>query len=244
MRYEKSVFMGDVHVPFQNAPSLLALRRFMKAFMPDRIYLVGDIMDFYAVSSFDKDPERITGLQDEIDQTIQLLSTIRREHSNTKIIYLEGNHEARLQRYLYKHPEISSLNALSMNNLLSLRALDIDWIKQTTSHIYHKFIIEHGDIVRQQSAYTARAQLEKRGLSGLSGHTHRLGTHYHSDMSGDYVWCENGCLCELNPEYVVGKPNWLNGFSVGYFKHGRDNRFSIEQIPIIKGKIMYAGEEY
>jgi len=201
-------------------------------------------MDFYAISTFDKEPERITKLQEELDQGIAFLRNVRQDAPGSTIIYLEGNHEARMQKYLWKHPEISSLNALNVKNMLELKSMDIEYIKQNVSHVRHKFVIEHGDVVRQQSAYTARAQLEKRGMSGLSGHTHRLGMHYRCDMSGNYVWCENGCLCDLNPEYVIGKPNWINGFSVGYFKKDRTNRFLIEQIPIIDGKITYAGVDY
>jgi len=244
LKYEKSVFLGDVHVPFQNTSSLLALHKFIRKFNPNRIYLVGDVMDFYAISTFDKEPERITKLQEELNQGIAFLRNVRQDAPGATIIYLEGNHEARMQKYLWKHPEISSLNALNVKNMLELKSMNIEYIKQTVSHVHHKFVIEHGDVVRQQSAYTARAQLEKRGMSGISGHTHRLGMHYRSDMSGDYVWAENGCLCDLNPDYVVGKPNWINGFSVGYFKKDRTNRFLIEQIPIIDGKITHAGVDY
>lgn len=243
MTYEKSMFMGDTHVPFHNKKAINTALKFMRSFKPHRLYLVGDIIDFYAVSRFDKDPERITGLQAEINETKEMLSKIRKVDKSIDILYLEGNHEVRLQRYLWKHPEISSLNALNIVNLLGLKDLDIKYIKQTQTHVYHKFVIEHGDVVRQQSAYTARAQLDKKGMSGISGHTHRLGTHYKTDMSGNYVWCENGCMCELNPEYVVGMPNWMNGFSVGYFKKG-NTRFIIEQIPILDNVLTYAGKEW
>jgi len=239
--YEKSIFIGDTHVPFECKTSIKSTLTFIKAFKPNTIFLMGDIIDFYSISTFDKEPNRITSIQSDIDIAINILKSIRKASNKSKIIYIEGNHEHRLQKYLWKHPEISSLNALNIQNMLNLKEMDIKYINQYKTQVYHNFVVEHGSLVRQQSAYTAKAMLLKRGMSGISGHTHRMGAHYLANMGGNYVWYENGCLCDLNPEYIIGKPDWMNGLSIGYFK---GKRFSIEQIPIIDGIISYAGKEY
>jgi UDP-2,3-diacylglucosamine pyrophosphatase LpxH len=242
-QFEKSIFLSDLHVPFEQKKSLKVVDSFMSWFKPDKIYLMGDIVDFYAVSSFDKDPERITSLQEDINKAHKILKGIRACNPKADIMYIEGNHEHRLQKYLWKHPEISSLDALSITNLLMLTELKIAYVNQFESFKYHKFLVEHGSVVRQQSAYTARAMLEKRGMSGISGHTHRMGAHYLTNMSGSYAWFENGCLCDLHPEYVVGQPNWMNGFSIGYFRK-QGNRFNIEQIPIVDNHASYGEQEF
>jgi len=240
-QFEKSIFLSDMHVPFEQHKSLKVVNSFMSWFKPDRIFLMGDIIDFYAVSTFDKDPERITSLQADINTAHKILKGMRASNTKAEITYIEGNHEHRLQKYLWKHPEISSLDALSMTNLLHLDELKITYVNQFESIKYHKFLIEHGSVVRQQSAYTARAMLEKRGMSGISGHTHRMGAHYLTNMSGSYAWFETGCLCDLHPEYVVGQPNWMNGFSIGHFK---GKRFNIEQIPIVDNHASYGEMEF
>ena len=242
-QYEKSIFLGDIHFPFEQSKSLKVVKNFMEWFKPTNIFLIGDIVDFYAVSSFDKEPERITSLQADINKAHKYLKELRTYNPKACIMYLGGNHEHRLQKYLWKHPEISSLDALSIENLLHLNDIGIQYKDQFSNTKYHKFLIEHGSVVRQQSAYTARAMLEKRGMSGISGHTHRMGAHYLTNMSGSYVWAENGCLCNLQPEYVVGQPNWQSGFTIGYFKT-RSNRFNIEQIPIIHDKASYGTMEF
>ena len=242
-QFEKSIFLSDMHVPFEHKKSLKVVNAFMEWFKPNKIYLIGDIIDFYAVSSFDKDPERITSLQDDINKTRNILKDIRACNPKADILYIEGNHEHRLQKYMWKHPEISSLDALSVTNLLMLTELRIAYVNQFESVKYHKFLVEHGSVVRQQSAYTARAMLEKRGMSGISGHTHRMGAHYLTNMSGSYAWFENGCLCDLHPEYVVGQPNWQTSFSIGYFK-AKGNRFNVEQVPIIHDKASYGDMEF
>jgi hypothetical protein len=58
------------------------------------------------------------------------------------------------------------------------------------------------------------------------------------------MWMEAGCLCLLNPSYMMGKvPNWQQGFGIGFFKEG-SKRFHMERIPIIAGKAMYSGVEF
>lgn len=244
MTYEKSLFINDIHVPFQNNKALKVIKNFTEYFEPNKIFILGDLIDMYAVSSFDKDPSRITDLQKDLNITKRILKQIRENNEKADIVYLEGNHTDRLRRYLWKHPELTGLDSLKIESLLNLKEYNIFFKPQTGEPIiYHNFLIEHGNIVRSQSAYTARGMFEKRGLSGISAHTHRMGAHYKTNMSGNYVWYENGCLCDLNPEYVIGKPDWLNGFSIGYFKK-TSNRFNIEQIPILHNKASYGEMEF
>lgn len=241
--YERSIFLSDIHVPFHDKNSLNVVNKFTKWFEPKTIFLVGDIIDFYSISTFDKDPQRINNLQSDIDETHKVLSEIRKNSPKSEIIYLEGNHEIRLKRYLWKHPEIASLKALSFDNLLGLKELKIKYKPSQEICMFHKFYIEHGDLVRKHSGYTAHGQMEKRGISGLSGHSHRLSTHYLTNMGGNFVWAENGCLCSTSCDYIIGLPNWQQGFSIGYFKKGLQ-RFSLEQISIIHNKCVYAGKEF
>lgn len=64
--------------------------------------------------------------------------------------------------------------------------------------------------------------------------------HYRTDVHGVKVWVENGCLCSLNPEYIIGMPNWQQGLTIGYWV-ADNHRFVVEQLPIIEGKIFYQG---
>ena len=147
-QFEKSIFLSDLHVPFEQKKSLKVVNAFMSWFKPDRIFLMGDIIDFYAVSTFDKDPERITSLQADINTAQKILKGMRANNTKSEITYIEGNHEHRLQKYLWKHPEISSLDALSVTNLLMLNELKISYVNQFESIRYHKFLVEHGSVVR------------------------------------------------------------------------------------------------
>jgi len=240
VKSEKVVFLGDVHFPYADRMALGLASQFLASFKPDFIYLIGDIVDFYALSTFDRDPNRLLSLQDELDQAKAWFGEIRKICPKSKIHYRDGNHENRLLRYLWRRPELSPLRSLTIPELMSFSDYGITHHKHN-SHLEHReFQVEHGDMVRKHSAYTASGMLDKRQMSGISGHTHRMGMHWRTDTHGMKVWVENGCLCNMKPEYIIGTPNWQQGFTVAHWVYD-NHRFIVEQVPIIGKKIYYHG---
>ena len=241
---EKVLFVSDIHAPFQDNMAIKAIISFGKWLKPDKIIFMGDVIDFYAISKFSKDPVRAMRLQNEIDEAHSILRIFRKEFPKVEMVYLKGNHEARLQGYLWsKASELSGLRNMSLVSLLGLDGLNIQYVSNGRMK-FRNFIIKHGDIVRKHSAYTARGELEATGLSGISIHTHRLSTHYLSNEGGNYVWYEGGCLCKMNQEYMQGKyPNWQQGFAFGYFKKG-SAKYNIHLVNIINGKALFMENEF
>lgn len=243
-KYEKCLLVPDIHAPYQNDVALSSLISFSKWWKPDKIFIMGDLVDFYAISRFTKDPERALKLQDEIDVAYEILKQIRNANPNTPIVLIRGNHEYRLQKYLWSEAkELSSLRDLTVENLLNLKSLNIKY--EGTGRLRHRgIIIKHGDVVRKFAGYSAKGEFEKSGMSGVSGHTHRAAVYYHKNASGDYAWMECGCLCRLDAEYMEGEtPNWEVGWGVGYFKLNSD-RYFLEFIPFVGGKAFYQGKEF
>lgn len=243
-KYQKVLIVPDIHAPFEDSIALSACFSFAKWFNPDRIFIMGDLVDFYAISQFIKDPERALRLQDELDQAKNILEQFRKFFPITPIVLIRGNHEHRLQKYLWtKAPELSGLRDLMVESLLDLKKLNI--IYEKTGRLIHRGVVfKHGDVVRKYAGYSAKGEFEKSGMSGISGHTHRASTYYQNNASGNYVWMECGCLCQLDPEYMEGDtPNWQQGWGVGYFKEN-SNRFLLEFIPFVGGKAFYQGKEF
>lgn len=242
-RDEVAVVLSDLHVPYLDKAAWRVTCEFLRFRQPTHLFLLGDIVDFYSLSAYDKNPERILDLQDDLDQLSQVLETIREILPTAKVVFSEGNHEHRLLRYLQKHPELYRLRALQMPKLLDLERHDITHLPYHAIQRWHGLILEHGSLVRSKSAYTASGMLDKRGTSGISGHVHRLGSSYRTQHDQTIAWWENGCLCDLNPEYVIGKPDWQHGFTVVHAVGGKE-RFWVEQVPIINGKIYYHGQMF
>lgn len=227
----KFVVISDIHYPYQDDKAVKCVLHFIQNNDIDTIILNGDILDFYDVSSFDKEPDRINSLQREINITARLFKKLRDIKPKARIVFIKGNHENRLERYLKKHPELYSLDVLKLPNLLNLKKYNIEYSDKGIKLGSLKII--HGDMVRKFSGYTARGELEKHDSSGISGHTHRGGVYYYKTPERYLAWFESFCLCDLNPEYVQ-EPNWQQGFLYGYVEK---DSFAVTPIPIVDGKI-------
>ena len=244
MKYEKIVVPSDFHVPFHDRQALSAFISFCKYFKPDKIFLNGDIIDFYAISRFTKDPGRALELQQEIDEAVGVLKMIRKANPKAEIHYIKGNHEARLQRYLWSEAkELAGLKILTVEHFLRLKELKIEYHDQGRCS-YGGLVIKHGSVVRKYSGYTAKAEVEKNGKSGLSGHTHRLSLYFQNNAGQELVWGEGGCLCQLDAEYLEGEvPNWQQGWVAGHFKNN-SKRFNLTLVPFVHGKAVYDGKDF
>jgi len=104
--------------------------------------------------------------------------------------------------------------------------------------VYEHYLFKHGDLVRKFASYTAKGEFDKEGMSGASGHSHRLGQHYVRKRGGFYTWLESGCLCDLNPEYIEGTADWQQGLSLVTFREN-SNHFTATLIPIVDREILW-----
>jgi predicted MPP superfamily phosphohydrolase len=235
---ERVVFLSDIHVPYHDPVAITLVYKFLSWFKPTGIYVIGDLLDFYSLSRFDKDPTRLLTLQQELDEGVEFLAKLRSICPEAYIYFREGNHEYRLTRYLCAHPELYTLRALQLPAMLKFKDLEIEYCDYNGALDHYGFLVEHGDIVRRHSGYTAKGMLDKRGISGITGHTHRMGSHFQTNTAGTTCWYENGCLCKTDPEYILGQPNWQQGFSVLY---SWDNQFAIDQLRISQNRLFYQG---
>lgn len=243
-KYKRVLFVPDIHAPFHDKKAIKALVAFAKWYKPDVVIYMGDLVDFYAISRFVKDPNRTLKLQEELDSAVGVLKQIDTAINGSQKYFLKGNHEARLQKYLWTDaPAIANLRTMRLDRLLKLEELGIKYLEQGRMK-FRGMIVKHGDLVRKFAGYTAKGEFDATGMSGVSCHTHRLGVYRVSNEAGDFMWVESGCLCRLDAEYMGGKrPNWQQGFPIGFYKAG-SRRFNVETVPIINGKAMYGGSEF
>jgi UDP-2,3-diacylglucosamine pyrophosphatase LpxH len=215
---------------------------------PERIFLNGDIVDFYAISRFNKCPKRELEMQDEIDATSAFLHTLRAVAADADIDFIEGNHEGRLSAYVNdsNRRAMSSLRCLTVPELLGLDSLGINYIESrgrtafTTDGLVK---VGHFNRVSKFSAYTGKLLLDQFMCSLVQGHTHKLGTHFRTVAgSGTYVAAEGGCLCDLDPEYA-NAPDWQHGVTIISRLNGSE-RFHIQQVPIIDHEAFFDGKRY
>jgi predicted phosphodiesterase len=234
---QRIVQINDLHIPYHDKKTIEVFLKFLRDVKIDKLVIAGDLLDFYELSTFDKDPMRKYNIQDEIDQCYEILKELKKYCP--EIHFIKGNHEDRLRRFLWKNPSLASIKVLELSKLLNMDTLGIEY--HDFEYIFRRFRFTHGSIVRQDSGATAKAELLKYGSSMSSGHTHRLSMFIKTDARGTVGAYEGGCMCNLNPEYIQGVPNWQQGFLVFDFD---GDRFFCQVVPILDHKFIFGKKKY
>jgi hypothetical protein len=248
-----AVVFTDTHVPYHDQAALEVIYSIIRDVQPRVIVHLGDLLDAYTISRYTKDRGHVHNLQDEIDQARVILHQVSQLAPEAEKWLLEGNHEARLDELLNTlpgtHKELGTLRkireALTWPELLDLK--DIGWAfvpakGQASVEILPKIITKHGTRVSKWSAATAKAEWERYGKSGVSGHVHRAGQFITSDYNGNHSWTEAGCTCLLKPGYMED-PNWAHACVLYHFTPD-GTRFHSELIYIQDGRCMVGRTEY
>jgi len=249
-----ALLWGDTHFPNQDNAVLAIVRQIAEMLRPNFLVHMGDLLDCYELSDFDQNPYRIDNIQSEIDLGRSHLAQMRLASPESSFLFLEGNHEDRLRRTLWRLKGPSAAlaqltafkQAITWPSLLGLNEMGVTFVpydsKQAKKKFLPKWILKHGNIVRKYSGYTARGEMEKYGRSGSSGHSHRLGVHMRQDHNGNHCWVETGCTCSLEPEYM-SDPDWQQGCVVLTFEPVT-GAFQAEPIYIYNGLAVWRGCVY
>lgn len=243
------VIAGDFHVPYHDPASVGCLLGYLHDTKPDGFTINGDFSDFYACSSFSKDPRREFGLQDELDEANAILDKIDDALPQGCVKrFVIGNHEARLERYMREHARaFHGLRSLSIDALFRLTERGyqiVPMIGRDASTRIGKVEVGHFNVARKDSGASARALLLDRGCSVIQSHTHRLAAIYkRARGTGEQraAW-EVGCMCDLSPEYVTS-PDWQSGFA-SITKCEGSGRYHVALHEIIGGELLAGGRRY
>ena len=253
-KYQHAVWWSDSHMGFQDQTALDVVLGIIKDVRPAKLFHGGDIVDAYSISAFDKNPSRLHTLQDEIDMGRSHLHQVSQLAPTAEKTLLEGNHEDRLRRVIWSLPgtasELARLRAfkqaMTWPSLLGLDEIGWGFVpahQQPLLGALPKLALKHGDLVRKESAMTARAEYGRYTMSGISGHTHRLGKFYHRDLRDSHAWIESGCTCRIKNVEYVPHPNWQQGCVVITYKTD-GSWFHAQDIYIEAGQAMWGAREY
>lgn len=216
---------SDIHIPFQDALAVKQFINYCAKKQPEVIVLNGDVLDMFMLSRFTKGEGR--NPLEEITECRQLLESLRAVCPNALIYYVIGNHETRLERYvLNKAPELASL-VEDVFTILKVQDFKIRGCASLT--INDNLVLKHGTLLGNKSGLSAIKEMEASYMSGCTGHTHRLCKYIARKSGRKFFWIETGCLCDLNPEYMVN-PNWQQGFVSIEIKNGKVHNAKVIEI--------------
>lgn len=229
---------------------------------PDVIVLLGDMLDLapwslkYPVEAALRDTT-----QPALVELHWWIASLRTASPKAQIVYLEGNHENRITRALVEKmqeavnlrpaDELDSSSMLSMQRLLSLDKLDVEYHGPYGAAwwLWDKVKIHHGNVVRQGGGKTVSAMLGNASYSQVVGHIHR---REYAARAIEYAGGQKvisamspGCLCRVDGAvpHNAGSSllDWQQGLGVVY-KFGE--QLSMQVVPIDRGKMVLHGKTY
>lgn len=252
---KRLVVLSDLQIPFEDPRAVDQALSVFDRVRPDTVILNGDIVDCYRESAFLQDWRLAVDVTEEqhrrARRLMAALQGVKRK------VWLGGNHEERWWRIIkeMKARNLSDKAAPVVSNLLAYVqaqgvTINLNSPIQSFSQLFdmpkygftyypyshrlyvadQNLVITHGKYVSRHSGYTAKRTFEWLGRSCIVGHTHRLGAYLVTQDGRERGAWENGCLCQLEPEYDDA-PNWQQGFSVVEIS---GPEFHVVQVPIVR----------
>lgn len=236
-----TMITSDFHYPYQDDDAVSVMHKIHQYLRPSTTIINGDMVDFFQLSKFINDPEfNKNSVENQINSAVEVIKKLQK-YSN-EIIYTEGNHEARLKKYLItRAPELVHL--IDLGNIINSKLDEpIEYVPSNgkesfISYDENNLLVGHFNNASRFSSYTARILVDKFRTNIIQSHVHRLGSYYITGHNSTEIGFETGCLCQTNPNYMLGA-NWQNGFLV-YSR--KDEIMNIETIHIQETKTGKAG---
>lgn len=214
------LIIPDTHVPYHDIKAYKLMLEVAKFCKVQHIYILGDYADFYAVSSHGKDPSVQNILINEISLVIQNLEEIDKNFPDAKKVFIEGNHEYRLERYINeKAPSLFGIT--STMDLLELRDRP-NW--SFASYGPRQSVDIAGSYLKARHeplASSAKATASKALCSLVYGHIHRIEESHLVGLDGtNHVCFSVGWLGDKRMDkiygYVKTHHQWQLGFGLVY----------------------------
>ena len=240
--FSKIFFIPDTHIPFHDKKAYGIAVKAAQKFKPDTLVILGDFADFYSVSFHEKNPERKETLIEEIQAVKTELAYLSQHIKAKRKIFIAGNHEHRLERYLIsKAPEL--FNMVRIPKLLELEKLGWEYVAYRDYVKLGKLLVTHDTGSAGLNAHRSSLK-DAGGSSVLIGHTHRMAMQMEQTTEGQFVcgamfgWL--GDPAEIDYMHRTKTRNWTQGFGLGYMY--KDGTVVMHPVPIVNGQAIVEGK--
>lgn len=263
---------GKLH-PTHDEKAISVVLSVIEYVQPETIVCVGDNLDLPEMGKYLTTPAYQQTTQAAIDRATSFCAQMRKAAPFAKIIWLAGNHEERMPKYLLTNAAAAyglrkgntpeSWPVLTVPYLCRMEEYDVDYRPGYPASDYwinEKLRVIHGDRVKSAGS-TAHVYLNNEKTSVIYGHIHRIETAFKTreDFNGPrtIMAASPGCLARIDGAVpstkggvdLDGRPltryeNWQQGFAVVTYETEGEHRFQYDVTPIYNGWAMYDNKEF
>jgi Icc-related predicted phosphoesterase len=241
-KLEKILLIPDTHVPYHDRKAFELVLKVGKVLKPQHVIVGGDFIDNYSVSSHDKNPNRALKLKEEVEETIKELKRIKDIGAKNNV-FLGGNHEDRLERYLMqKAPEL--YNIISTPKILELDKMGFKYVPYKQTYKIGKLGTTHDLGKAGRTAHLKALDDYQNNIAIF--HTHRIGYAIEGDVEGNrHVGAMLGWLGDVNAvDYkhrAMAQKEWALGFGIAYL-NPKTGVVYLTPVPIIEYTCLIEGK--
>jgi len=238
VEFKRGLLLFDIHIPYHDESACQIALRHGRRLNPDCIVLAGDLMDFHAISSWERDPRR-RDLVTELQTGERFIEVLRATFPKARIIMQEGNHEERLWRYAWRNiPELAGLPELSLAEVLHLKDYGVELVEgkkpiKAGPHLHILHGHEFGGFMTNP-VNPARGLFLRGNTNAVCGHFHQTSEHTGPGLAHTTGCWSSGALCDMHPRYrPINK--WNQGFMVLELHR---SQWSVRNHKIIGGEVV------
>lgn len=237
------LFIPDCHVPNHDEKAWGLMLRVANDISPDKIVILGDFADAETLSAHPPTKPGELDFEDELAGVNKCLLQLGMLGASEKI-YVCGNHEFRLDRFLMDRAP-GLFRSIQWPRLLNLAERGWKWVPYRKSLKIGKLHITHDTGTAGVNAH--RQASKAFGGSSIIGHTHRMayevtgrfdGTPFLSAMLG---WLGDAATAG-SYMHEAKAAEWVHGFGVGYME--LSGTVHVQPVPIVNGSCVVGGKLY
>lgn len=234
MSIKTALIVPDCHRPFHDRKAYALMIKVASLVGLDEVVVLGDYADFYSVSRHLKDPRVGTLLVEEISSVREGLDELEHLFPSAKKVFLEGNHEQRLEKYLIeKAPGLFGVTDIPFLFELNRRPL-WSYIPFGRSQSYR---VLGSDLFafHRPKASTPKQHIGKTFVSSVYGDIHKIERAHSVSLDGKQLIAVcPGWLGDVTSrvfDYMPSVPQWQLGFAIVYLDT-ETQAFHVEQFEI------------
>lgn len=241
----RALVISDLQIPYHAPAVVTKVLRYAKDRRADHVILLGDVIDFYAISDFERDPS-LRSVNEEVQTTRSFFEHLRDTLPKAHVYMLPGNHEERLPRFVWRHvPELATLMgrngdlALSLESVLDTRSYGIQVTPERTPillgehlHLFHGHEFK---LMMTQPRNPAQWLFQRTLANSMCGDKHKTDSSVNNGADRSFSTYVLGCLCGLHPRFCRVN-QWNHGFAIVEFD--RRGVWSVENRKVINGAIV------
>ena len=241
--FERILFIPDTHAPYHDKRAFKLAVAIAKKLKPSYVVILGDFADFYSVSSHDRSPDRKTSLVKEVEVVKSCLNQLYDSCRAKRYVYVSGNHEYRLARYIRtKAPDLFGVT--DVPSILELEESGWEYVP------YHDYL-KLGKLIITHDTGSAGMNAHRKSLgdaggdnSIVIGHTHRMALDARRTTEGKFIsaamfgWL--GDPKQIDWLHRAKLRHWVQGVGVGYML--KDRTVLLQPVPFSNYSCIVEGE--